>query len=63
MNRLPEYVPPTFAEQVVEAIDALIEAKIEYSKSRSGRGGEYASLDDVFQAQKVLTTLLGRVAA
>lgn len=62
-NRLPEYVPPTFAEQVVTAIDELVDAKIEYAHSRRGRGGDYASLDAVYQAQAVLTTLLGRVAA
>ncbi len=53
----------TFAEQVVEAIDELVEAKIDYAYTRRHIGGEFANADAVDRAQAKLTTLLGRVAA
>lgn len=61
-EQAPERVP-TFAEQVVEAIDELVEAKIDYSNSRRSIGGEYANGDEVSKAQDKLVALLGRVAA
>lgn len=51
----------SFAEEVVEAIGELVEAKLDYAETRRGPGAEFANHDPVYRAEERLQGLLSRV--
>ncbi len=63
IDKLVAQLTPTFADQVDEAIDELIEAKFDYMLARRAIGGEYANPDQVDKARAKLISLFGRIAA
>lgn len=51
----------SLGEQVVEAVGAYIEAKIDYARARRSVGGEYANARDVERTATELQELIDRV--
>lgn len=51
----------SFGEQVVEALDAFVEAKLDYDRSRHGSNAEYANPEHVSRTGNALQELLDKV--
>jgi hypothetical protein len=62
-GEFPRVVQPSFAEKVAEAIDVLVDAKIDYALSRRDVGAEWVNSDAVYRAQDRLTSLLGKISS
>lgn len=51
----------SFADEVVEAVGELVDAKIDYAETRRGPAAECANRDPVYKAEARLTALLAKV--